>query len=89
MTDLEHLAEHHILEYESRLKHFDELMNRAKEAEAAHLGEELAEIEKERDRLVEDFKQKSAEEWAEKGGPMVMWDIVAQRLESLVERIKH
>ena len=25
----------------------------------------------------------------EKGGPMIMWDIVAQKLEALVEKVEH
>ena len=93
MTDINHLAERHIREHEAHLKHIDELMEQANTAK--HAEEDRAELEnlkQERGSLeqqLEEMKLHSEEEWAEKGGPMVMWDIVADRLEKLVERIKH
>jgi len=45
--------------------------------EHAKLTEQMAQI-----------KQLSAEEWAKKRGPMVVWDLVAQRLEKLLERLE-
>jgi len=97
MPDINQLAERHIREHEARLKHIDELMGKVDSAgqEAAHpseVSEELADLRQERGVLADQLdklRQKSAEEWAEKGGPMVMWDIVAERLEKLVERVKH
>jgi hypothetical protein len=28
-------------------------------------------------------------DWMEEGGPMIVWDIMAERIEELVERIEH
>ena len=59
MTNKEELVSQHIREYESRLKHIEELYDRAEKA-TAHLDEshdsrgELRELEKERLRLHED-----------------------------------
>jgi len=97
MPNINQLAELHIREHEARLKHIDELMDQADKAEQAathppEVSAELAELKQERGVLanqLDELRQKSAEEWAEKGGPMVMWDIVADRLEKLLERVKH
>lgn len=97
MTDTEHLVERHIREYEARLKHIDELMAQADEAMAAtrqteQLGMELSEIRQDRDKLereLEIMEQKSNIQWTQKGGPMVMWDVMAERLEHLLERMGH
>ena len=99
MTNIDQLAERHILEHESHLKHIDELLDRASKG-AAKLSEpdkakdELAEIEEQRVKLlnhIEQLKQKSREEWQEETieevGPLVMWELVAKRLEKLIERI--
>jgi DNA repair exonuclease SbcCD ATPase subunit len=93
MSDINQLAESHIKEHEARLKHIDELMEQADKAK--HEAEDSAELESLKQERVtlanhlDELREQSAEEWAEKGGPMVMWDIVASRLEKLVERIKH
>lgn len=97
MPDINQLAEHHVLEHEARLKHIDELLEKADKASQAlpgssELSAELDKLKQERALLAEQLdviRQKSIEEWAKKGGPMVMWDIVANRLESLIERVKH
>jgi hypothetical protein len=97
MPDINQLAEHHILEHEARLKHIDELFEKADKAsqasaDSSEFSEELAKLKQERAMLVEqldEIRKKSIEEWAKKGGPMVMWDIVANRLENLIERVKH
>lgn len=97
MSDINQLAEQHIREHEARLKHIDELMeqaDKAKQAEedSSEVSAELADLKQERSELarhLDELRQHSEEDWAEKGGPMVMWDIVADRLERLVERIKH
>ncbi|MDT8385408.1 MAG: hypothetical protein RRB22_13450 [Gammaproteobacteria bacterium] len=96
MPDINQLVERHILEHEARLKHIDELMDqveRAKQAaDSPEAVEEFKDLQKERRRLIEAFDRQQttpAESWAEKGGPMIMWDILAERLEKLVERLKH
>ena len=97
MPNINQLAESHIKEHEARLKHIDELMEQADKAkheaeESSEVSAELESLKQERSSLayqLDELRKHSAEEWAEKGGPMVMWDIVADRLEKLVERIKH
>ena len=96
MPDINQLAERHIREHEAHLKHIDELMgqvDKTKQAvtDSSEVSAELADLKQERGVLanhLEELRKKSAEEWAEKGGPMVMWDIVADRLEKLLERVK-
>ncbi len=94
MTTDEQLAERNILHYEARLKHIDELFEKASKApgaEAPETSRELAELKEERGKLVdtlEQIKEKSLEAWAKEGGPMVIWDLVAERLEKLVERLE-
>lgn len=99
MTDLNRRVEQAILEYQARLSHLDEMLERAnKELSAAtpHTEEKmtLVEIERERDRLAshyEKLKFKSIENWREEeiqiSGPMAIWDVIAQKLENLLERI--
>ena len=97
MHDINQLAESHIREHEARLKHIDELMEQAEKSkheaeDSSEVSAELESLKQERSSLayqLDELRKHSAEEWAEKGGPMVMWDIVADRLEKLVERIKH
>ena len=97
MPNINQLAEHNILEHEARLRHIDELLEKADEAsqalsDSSEVNAELARLKQERALLVEQLdviRQKSIEEWAKKGGPMVMWDIVAKRLENLIGRVKH
>ena len=97
MTNKERLVDQHIREYEARLKHIDELMDKASEAiskipPAEEIHAEFETLRAERKKLdthLEEIQKKSAEEWSEKGGPMVIWDIIAERLEHLVQRIEH
>jgi DNA-binding transcriptional MerR regulator len=97
MPDINQLAERHIREHEAHLKHIDELMDQADKAEQAAadssgVSAELADLKQQRGILagqLDELKQKPIEEWAQKGGPMIIWDIVAGRLEKLVERIKY
>lgn len=91
MSDINHQIEQHILEYESRLEHIDELFERA--GRMAGEATELEGLKQEREKLaatVTTMRQKSAEEWEEEelaqAGPMGIWDAVAQQLEKLVER---
>ena len=98
MTNKEELVSQHIREYESRLKHIEELYDRAEKA-TAHLDEshdsrgELRELEKERLRLHEDtgkLQTISMKNWREgllhKSGPMAIWDLFALKLEDFIER---
>jgi hypothetical protein len=96
MTQLNRLIQQHILEHESRLKHVDELLERAQErAQAGDAAEQLAKAKRERDKLsgrVEELKLRPPDQWSEeefeKTGPMVVWDTLAQELEKLVERME-
>ncbi len=97
---LEQLVEQHVRAYESRLKHIDELLARARErADGLQEGTaelaELAELERERERLaalVASYRRRAREgterEVLEHLGPMIVWEEVAKRLEALVERLE-
>lgn len=97
MTKLEQMIQQHILEHDLRLKHVDELLERAR-AGAAKAGAGAEEVEsaaRERDELsgrVESLKRKPQEQWSgeefEQYGPMAVWDTLAKRLEKLVERFE-
>jgi hypothetical protein len=100
MTDVNRLAEQHIRESESRLRHIDELVARARDRvgelpEYAHVHTELDELVKKRDTYavrLHDMKQKAAGEWqqheVEQSGPMGVWDALAKQLERLLERVE-
>lgn len=97
MTKLNRLIQQHILEHESRLKHVDELLERAQQriAEEEDVAEQLAKAKRGRDELsgrVEELKLRPPDQWSEeefeKTGPMVVWDTLAQKLEKLVERME-
>ena len=93
MPTPDQLAEMHVREHEARLKHIDELVDKVEEEKAPTqaISDELAELKQERNKMgdyIEDLKQKSPAEFMETAGPMVMWEIVAQRLEKLIEKIK-
>ena len=89
----EQIAEQSIREYEARLKHIDEVLDKAEAAAArdTDVKQGVAEIKQEREKIndyVEGLKQKSPQEFMDTAGPMVMWEILAEKLEHLVERIK-
>lgn len=99
MSTKNQLVEQHIREYQSRMRHIDELMERAqkeiteKPAESVH--EELEQVRLQREKLVslyEELKLSSTEEWRKeeiiKSGPMGIWDALGQQLERLVERLE-
>jgi len=95
MSHLEQMIERHVREYESRLKHLDELAERAKAVEHPQVHKELDELLKQRDELavnLDEMKLRSVEDWAEEelaqAGPMGVWDVLAQKLEQLVERFE-
>ena len=98
MTNEEHLIDQHIREYESRMKHIDELYQRAHQAavkldtaDDACTG--LDELTAQRSLLresTESIKTMPVDKWREAtvryAGPMAVWDILAQKLEDFVER---
>jgi len=102
MADIDRLAEQHIRQYETQLKQLDEFMARANKIRSesaqvdakldAELKAQLKELAEHRDELadyIEELKDKAPFEWMEDGGPMVHWDVVAERIEELVARIEH
>ena len=100
MTHFNQLVEEHIREYESRLIHMDELMERARKGagervEHSEMRTQLADLERKRDKLashIDKIKLKSLDDWRKEGidkaGPMGIWDAVAQQLENLVEHVE-
>ena len=90
MANIEQLAEQHIRQYESQLKHIDEVMARADRENTASADlKELADHRTELAEYIQELRDKAPYEWMEEGGPMVLWDLVAERIEQLVERIEH
>lgn len=100
MNSKEHLVEQHIREYELRHRHLNELVNRAKQA-ALNLDDEhelKSELKDYRQQQVEllgqtnQLKNIPLENWREETiqstGPMAIFDILAQKLENLIERIE-
>ncbi|MEN8175712.1 MAG: hypothetical protein ABFS23_08105 [Pseudomonadota bacterium] len=100
MTGIESLVEQHAREFEARLRHIDELLERAKEhvstsPEEHEATRSLAELLEERDRLavyLDDLKLSSRDNWRaeelSRSGPMGVWDALAQAAERLVERFE-
>ena len=100
MTATERLVSEHIREYESRLKHIDELFKRAHQAsekldddhalksELEQYQQQRTELAKEADRV----KTMPVDQWRKNllksSGPMAIWDILAQKLEDLTERLE-
>jgi len=95
MADSNLMAEKRIKQYQSHLQHIDELMKQADVSlsgnkSPADYQVEITKIKQERDKLadyVDRLKQKSPEQLLQTAGPMVMWEIIAQRLEKLVGHI--
>ncbi|MES9961130.1 MAG: hypothetical protein ABW089_11890 [Sedimenticola sp.] len=100
MTSENLLVEQRIREYESRLKHLDEMIEKAatgvgEAQEHDEIKAKLKQIQKERDKLESHFEQmklKPGENWEveeiEKSGPMGIWDVLAQDLEHLLKHLK-
>ena len=100
MTDTASMREQHILRYESRQKHLDELLARARErtgegTEHADVRVHLEDLETQRDTLsaqLDELKLRDPGDWQEeeieKAGPMGIWDAVAEQAEKLVERLE-
>ena len=93
MPTSDKLAELSVKEHEARLKHIDELMEKAQAAKLQDqkTKDELAAISKEREKMgdyIDNLKQKSPQQFMEAAGPMVMWEIIAEKLEHIIEKIK-
>ncbi len=100
MTSKEHLIHQHILEYESRQKHLEELYEKAQQA-SEHLPDDheikqsLQQVAEQKGQLAEkgeEMKTMQVDHWREetiqKAGPMAVWDILAQKLEDLIEKVE-
>lgn len=90
MTKLDDLVDQQVKEYNSRLKHIDELADQAAALEEESHQAELAELTSERNKLaryLKELERNPSEKSLEESGPMAIWDIVAHRLEQLVEKI--
>ena len=99
MSDINDMVEQHILEFESRQKHMEELLAQARELAGAEperedVRSEIERLTKEQERLsglLDRLRKKAPGDWQADqiayDGPMAVWDIVAQDLEKLVERL--
>ena len=97
MHDKEQLVEQHIREYESRQKHIDELLQRAKKhaQDRPELHEDLTLIQDKHEEMVssvQDLKQGRIDEQAiqaiEQAGPMGVWYGLISELETLLEGLE-
>lgn len=97
MTGKNLMVEQQIKEYQSRLTHIDELIERATKGvkETSPHKEKLTRLQQERNKLAaqyDKFRLQSVENWRkeeiEKSGPMAIWDALAQQLEKLVESLE-
>ena len=96
MNNIEHLIEQHIREYESRLRHIDELYDRAHSAatdKTEEVHSDLKNLAAQRDLLHDTTRQMRdmpLDRWQRESlrnaGPMVVWDVFARKLEDFVER---
>jgi hypothetical protein len=99
MTDITQMVDQHILAYESRQKHMEELLARAQahvseRAEHAEARADLDRITREHRRLGEELdalKRRDPSDWREEeieqAGPMGIWDALAGELETLIEKL--
>ena len=100
MTNTEKIADQQIREYESRLKHLDELFECAKQVSAKlddnhALKSELGLYQEQYNDLANQSAKREKMPYAhlreniiQSAGPMAVWDILAKKLEDLVERIE-
>ncbi len=100
MTNVDELMNQNILEYESRQKHTQELVIRAKElverrpedndtrAQIERLAQQHDHLSRQLDQLKED-KHTLQNKNINDAGPMAVWDILAGDLEKLVEKLTH
>lgn len=100
VTNKDQIVDQHIREHEARLKHLDELLERAEKAIADSLEHEKVKLKAEqlkerRDELAREVEQARVDavknremKEIQRSGPMGIWDAVAQDLEHLLERLK-
>ena len=100
MTTKEQLVEQHIREYESRRKNLEELLAQANElakglADDHDIKTELNQYHGQHAELAEEtekLREMSVEHWREdtiqSAGPMAIWDVLAQKIEDLIERVE-
>jgi len=91
MTTLDELVDRHITEYNARLKHFDEMAEKAESLEERRDREELAEIKAHRSQFADflhELKHSPSQQLLD-SGPMAIWDVIADRLEKLVAKVIH
>jgi len=89
MTTKDELVDRHVTEYNSRLKHFDEMAEKAESLEEHHDLQELAELKAHRaqfDNYLHELKHSPSQKLLD-SGPMAIWDVIADRLEKLVEKV--
>lgn len=100
MNQKEHLIEQHVLRYQARLNHIDELVERVDNgdnlSDAAQLADELTLIRQEREALlnqIDELKRSCTQEWQEETieqvGPMIIWEAVANKLQKIITHTKH
>ena len=101
MTNRNHLVEQHILEYESRLKHLDEVVDKAHKTlgtgkENTATSEILESLKSTRPELENHLENLRAQQVDQqnldadfKAGPLEIWDSVAEKLEQLTEHLDH
>ena len=69
-NNLEHLVEQHVREYESRLRHVDELVERARATEHPEVHQALDQILEQRSEMaaeLDSMRLKSLDDWREEG----------------------
>lgn len=91
MTTLDELVDRHVTEYNARLKHFDEMAEKAASLEDQQDLDELAELKAHRTQFAEfihELKHSPSQKLLD-NGPMAIWDVVAGRLEKLLEKVTH
>lgn len=99
MSSINDMAEQHIREFESRQKHNEALLARARELAGAgpkpdDVRSEIERLGREHDRLgglLDRLRHKTPKDWQEEQianeGPMAVWDIIAHDLEKLIEKL--
>lgn len=91
MNDI-NIRSEHISRYQAKLKHLDDLLERARrhQVEEAEHQAELKELAAKREELVQHISDMEnwQEQEIEQAGPMAIWDAIAQQAEKLVERLE-
>lgn len=99
MTSRDHLVEQHILEYQARLKHVDEVIAESdghhnadlENIESSQLLESLKLDREELDKHIREVREQKSVEAAEamiaKISPLDIWNKIAEKLEKLAEKI--